>query len=294
MLFGLFVLLGAVLAGKNVAVTLGKGLLPAERMGFAMTTIVMLSVGLSLLAANLLRVPQSTSQATVFALVGPAALFGVLKTDRLLFEMLPTWFILPVIAFVLAYGIGRWKRARGGTRESSKASGRVTRIFVLFTACYVAFAIGSNNVANAAGPVATMVLNELQLRGSAEAFLPVLLIVTLAMVPCFAIGSALFGGPLIRRTGREIISLDAFEAVAISTITASLLLWASLSRGIPTSLVQLNAAAIIGMAMAREGVRSVAARASVRGLFLVWAVAPALAFVLALGFTGLARLGGYV
>ncbi len=77
--FGICVLAGALIAGRKVAVTVSRGVLPEDLMGITLTTIVLVSVALSLLMANLLRVPQSTSQATIAALVGPAVYYDVLK-----------------------------------------------------------------------------------------------------------------------------------------------------------------------------------------------------------------------
>ncbi|MBD3349153.1 MAG: hypothetical protein GF400_08165, partial [Candidatus Eisenbacteria bacterium] len=92
-LFGVFVFAGAIIAGKKVVLTVGRGVLPEDYMGIALTTIILGSVALSLLMANLLRVPQSTSQATISGLVGPALYFGVLKTDKLLLEIIPMWLV---------------------------------------------------------------------------------------------------------------------------------------------------------------------------------------------------------
>ena len=55
--FGIFVFAGALIAGKKVVLTVGRGIMPEEVMGVAPTTIVLLSVALSLLLPNLLRVP---------------------------------------------------------------------------------------------------------------------------------------------------------------------------------------------------------------------------------------------
>lgn len=63
-LFGIMVLAGALLAGKLVSLTLGNGLLEQSFFTPINTSIILLSVGLSLLVANLLGVPQSTSQST--------------------------------------------------------------------------------------------------------------------------------------------------------------------------------------------------------------------------------------
>src|SRR3989339_826414 len=95
-LFGLFVFFGAIIAGKKVVLTIGKDILPGEMIGLILTIIILLSVGLSLLFANLLRIPQSTSQATISALIGPAVYFDVLKTQKLVFEIIPTWLVLPL------------------------------------------------------------------------------------------------------------------------------------------------------------------------------------------------------
>lgn len=65
-LFGVMVLAGALIAGKEVSLTLGKGLLDQTYFTPFNTSIILLSIGLSLLIANLLGVPQSTSQATYY------------------------------------------------------------------------------------------------------------------------------------------------------------------------------------------------------------------------------------
>ena len=107
-LFGIFVLFGAIVAGRKVVLTIGRGILPSEVMGLTLTTIILLSVAISILLANILRIPQSTSQATVFSLVGPAIYFDILKTHKLFFEIIPTWFILPLISFFVALFIGKY------------------------------------------------------------------------------------------------------------------------------------------------------------------------------------------
>ena len=79
-LFGIMVFLGAIIAGKGTATTMGKGLLDPERMDFVIVSIVLFSVSISLLIANLAGIPQSTSQATVLALVAPAMYFDELNS----------------------------------------------------------------------------------------------------------------------------------------------------------------------------------------------------------------------
>lgn len=295
-LFGIFVFAGAILAGKKVSLTLSGGILPDAIMGLALTTIILLAVALSLLLANLLRVPQSTSQATVFALVGPAIYFDMLETRRLLLEIVPTWLILPAIAFALTFLIGRLvlrlRRAGNGARPGRLAASPVLRYVVIGASCYVAFAIGSNNVANAAGPLASMVANELGTGARGGGFTIVLILSTLVIAPCFGIGSSLLGSRVVRTTGKEIIEFGAGGATLIACVTATLLLCASVTRGIPTSLVQMNTASIVGLGMAKVGWRPILTRTPIRRLVSVWIVAPLISLALALTLTAVAdRLG---
>lgn len=98
-LFGIMVFLGAILAGKGTASTMGKGLLNPELMSFTLVSIILFSIAFSLVIANLAGIPQSTSQATVLAVTAPALYFNDLNTQKLFVEIIPTWFILPVASF---------------------------------------------------------------------------------------------------------------------------------------------------------------------------------------------------
>lgn len=295
--FGIFVLAGALIAGKKVAVTVSRGILPEHLMGIALTTVVLMSVALSLLAANLMRVPQSTSQATVAALVGPAVYFDVLKLHKLVFEIIPTWIILPIVSFLLTLAIGKFiyspldRRLTNGF--SRLATHRSLGIVVVAASCYVAFAIGSNNVANAAGPIVAMAATSLG--GESEAsLLLIMILATLLVAPCFAIGSSIMGGRVLETTSREIVSFGPLGGTLVAVVTATLLLLASASRGIPTSLVQMNTGAILALGVTKEGWRAVAARTSVRKLLVVWIVSPLLALAISLGLSAWADALGLI
>lgn len=285
-LFGIAVFLGAILAGKKVTMTISKGILPADMMGFTLVTIILLAISVSLLIANLLRVPQSTSQSTVFALIGPAIYFGVLNTDKVFFEILPTWFITPILAFVIVYLIGKFiyhpLKQRNIIAFEQINQYPIWRIIVILTALYVAFAIGSNNVANASGPIVSLLSNKLQIAESSENFILLVIIATLIVAPCFSIGSSIFGAGVVETTGKEIIEFGALGATLISIVTASLLLIASISKGIPTSLVQMNAAAIIALSVCKVGWQETFIRSTVKKLAIIWIVAPLIALFLSL------------
>jgi len=295
-LFGLFVFFGAVTAGTKVASTIGGAILPGESITLIMATIVLLSISLSLLIANLLKVPQSTSQATVFALVGPAIYFKILQTDKLFFEIIPAWFILPALSFVITFSIGKCvnKAATGLVILKFNAISRhpLLKAFVILAACYVAFAIGSNNVANASGPIVSMLSNELNIGTEGNGFSVIMILVTLIIAPCFAVGSLLFGRGIVKTTGKEIIEFGPLGATLISVVTATLLLVASIARGIPTSLVQMNTLAIMGLGVSKVGWKKVLVNTSVKKLLVIWIVSPLISLTLSFLLTAIAdRMG---
>ena len=253
-LFGIMVFLGAIIAGKGTATTMGKDLLAPELMTFTVVSIILFSVAISLLIANLFGIPQSTSQSTVLSVTAVALYFNDLHSDKLFLEIIPTWFILPIISFFLSLFFGKYiyrpMRRRGLTlpRAQNENLKPVWNGLLVIMSLYVAFSIGANNVANAAGPIASMTANELNISGD-ENFLLIMILSTLIVAPCFGIGSSIFGHKIVKNTGKEIVLFGKFEAVIIAFVSASLLLFASLTRGIPTSLVQLNVAAILGLVL---------------------------------------------
>ena len=136
------------LAGKNTAITLGKEIMPAESLNYTLTTIILFSVAMSLLLANLVGVPQSTTQSTnVF--------------------------------------IKRFDLKTPGYFQTLKRQS-FFRWVVIITCCYVAFSIGSINVANASGPIASMITNELNINPTGGNFVLIMILATLIIAPLFA------------------------------------------------------------------------------------------------------------
>ncbi|MEI7424124.1 MAG: inorganic phosphate transporter [Prolixibacteraceae bacterium] len=291
-LFGIFVLVGALTAGKNTAITLGKEILPAVSLDYTLTTIILFSVALSLLFANIIGVPQSTAQTTVVALVAPAHYVGQLNTHKLFYEILPTWLMMPFISFGIMYFFTRvvsqkFDLKNPGYFETVKRQ-KIFSWVVIITSCYVAFSIGSNNVANAAGPITSMITNELHIIPTSQNFVLIMILCTLIIAPIFGIGSSIFGHKLMVKTGTAIIEIGKVEASLVSFITASLLLTASLTRGIPTSLVQLNTFAILALSVSKVGWKETFSKKIVKQFWMIWLISPIIAFVLSYFLTSLA------
>ena len=106
-LFGIMVFLGAIIGGEETARTVGRGILEPDKMTYVIVSIILLSVALSLFFANLLGIPQSTSQAAVLAVSGPAVYLGAFQGDMLFSTIIPAWVITPIAAYVIAFLLGK-------------------------------------------------------------------------------------------------------------------------------------------------------------------------------------------
>lgn len=283
-LFGIMVFLGAILAGKATATTIGSEIINPMRLNYAVTTIILLSIALSLFIANLLGIPQSTSQVTVMSITAASIYFQEFNSRKLLLEIVPAWFLLPLISYLICYFSGKYiynpLRRKGVFMSAAVNKHPVVKILIIATSLYVAFSIGANNVANAAGPIAVMTINELGVNFNESNFTLIIILTTLLVAPNFGIGSSLFGYKIVKHTGKDIIMLGRIEAAIIAFVSASLLLAASVFKGIPTSLVQVNVAAILGIGVAKLGAKNIFKKTHVNRFFVMWIIAPIISFLL--------------
>lgn len=269
-LFGIFVMLGAVLTGRNVASTLGKGLLPSHMMGFDIVLVILTAATSSLFLANLLKIPQSTSQVTVGAFVGAGLYFKQLNLQTLFFKILPCWIILPLLSYMLTLFV--YRKIYPPDHDNLHIYQRLftnekkLKLSALIVSCYVAFAIGSNNVANAVGPL---------FGAGIVKILPGLLLVS----PFFPLGAWLMGRGPLETAGREVVPLGLFSSTLVSFVTATLLLFASF-LGIPQSLVQLNLASIFAISCLKDGHRCTWDSRIVQRTFIVWFITPVLSLAI--------------
>lgn len=277
LLFAVIVVIGAVLLGKNVSITLGKSLLPKEFMHFDVALIILAAASLSLFAANILKIPQSTSQVTITAVVGAGLYFGHLSWRTLLLKIIPMWIVLPLLSYLLTLALYRiiYPPREGNLRLYEKIflHENKLRIVSLALSCYVAFAIGSNNVANAVGPLSGA--------GIIGVMTGLLLI-----SPLFGAGAFVMGKGNLETAGKEIVPLGTFSASLVSFVTGSLLIVASV-LGVPQSLVQLNIFSILAVSSLKKGAQSTIDHHVTQKTFIIWAVTPLLSAAIAYGLLAL-------
>lgn len=276
-IFGIFVIIGAVILGGNVAITLGKGLIPNELVDLDAVLVILSSATLSLFLANMLKIPQSTSQVTVGAIVGVGLYFQHLNTKTLFYKILPMWVLLPLASYFLTLILYRLiyppKHDNLHIYQTMFANEKKLKRSALIASCYVAFAIGTNNVANAVGPLYGAGI--LDVRSG-----------LLYIAPLFGVGAWLMGGKLLKTVGREIVPLGKASGALVSFVTATLLIVASF-MGIPQSLVQLNLASIFAISSVKNGHRYTLDQHLTKKTFIVWAVTPVLSVVMAYLLSGL-------
>ena len=269
-LFSIFVILGALLLGRNVSLTLGKNLLPKEFLNFDTALIIIFSATLSLFLANLLRIPQSTSQVTVGAIVGAGLYFKHLYLKTLFFKILPLWFLLPTLSYFFTFLLYRLiyppKNRNLHIYEKIFTHENKLRKASIIVSCYVAFAIGSNNAANVVGP----------LSGAG-----ILGIITglILIAPIFGLGAWLMGKGPLETAGKEIVPLGIFSSTLVSFVTATLLLMASF-LGIPQSLVQLNICSIFAISSLKNGRQATFDLHIAKKTFIIWVVTPLISIII--------------
>jgi len=121
-----------------------------------------------------------------------------------------------------------------------------------------------------------------------------MILATLVVAPSFGLGSSLFGQKILQNTGKEIILFGKFEAIFIAFVTASLLILASVTKGIPSSLVQLNVAGIIGFGVAKLGSKNIFKKTAVNKFFFIWLLSPIISFSLCFFLIWLADKQGFL
>jgi len=144
---------------------------------------------------------------------------------------------------------------------------RIFAVLMVITACAMAFSHGSNDVANAIGPVAAVltIVQSGEVAGKAPVPIWVLLLGAAGIVA----GLLMLGHRVIATVGREITQLTPSRGFACELAAAGTVVMAS-SFGIPVSTTHTLVGAVLGVGLAR-GIAALNLSA-VRRIFLSWVV----------------------
>jgi PiT family inorganic phosphate transporter len=189
----------------------------------------------------------------VFFIVGLVTLFKGLKHLKLDLE-LPEALMYSIGLGIIGALVGRFfvdrvKRAAPGSKETRFLG--VERVFVvlqILTACALAFAHGSNDVANSIGPLAAIngVLSGTDLAQQQPIELWMLLVGGVGIV----FGLATWGYRVMETVGRKITELTPSRGFAATLASAITVVLAS-RLGIPVSTTHILVGSVLGVGLAR-------------------------------------------
>lgn len=152
---------------------------------------------------------------------------------------------------------------------------KVFAVLMIFTAAAVAFAHGSNDVANAVGPMAAVISVARTGEVLQQSPLPAWVLALGGVGIVF--GLATFGYRVMRTVGERITELTPSRGFAASLSTAGTVVFAS-AAGLPISTTHTLVGAVLGVGFAR-GIAALNLRV-VGGIFMSWIVTlPAGAFL---------------
>jgi len=184
--------------------------------------------------------------------------------------------IAAAIAIVGAIAIQRIKPDRKAEKKAHfHTVERVFAVLMVVTACSMAFAHGSNDVANAIGPLAAVISVARSGIVGAQSPLPIWILVLGGTG--IVVGLATFGKHVIATVGRKITQLTPSRGFAAELAAATTIVIAS-GTGIPVSTTHTLVGAVLGVGLAR-GIEAIDLRVVGR-IFVSWVVTiPAGAFL---------------
>jgi inorganic phosphate transporter, PiT family len=144
---------------------------------------------------------------------------------------------------------------------------RIFGILMVITACCMAFAHGSNDVANAVGPAAAVVSVAASGSVTQEAIVPIWILVLGGIG--IVIGLATYGHRVIATVGQNITALTPSRGFAAGLAAAATIVMAS-GTGLPISTTHTVVGAILGVGMAR-GIAAINLRV-VGSIFMSWII----------------------
>ncbi len=217
-------------------------------------------------------------------IIALVTLFKGLKHVGLHLSTLESYGVAAIIgALVMAIGIVLIKRLKfdpSADRDFHFANvEKVFGVLMIFTACAMAFAHGSNDVANAVGPLAAVVGIAESGEVAQKSIMPswILLLGGVGIV----IGLVTYGHKVIATVGTGITELTPSRGFAATLAAATTVVIAS-GTGLPISTTHTLVGAVLGVGLAR-GIASLDLKV-VRTIFLSWIVTLPAGAILAICF----------
>ncbi|MGM0443121.1 MAG: inorganic phosphate transporter [Fibrobacterota bacterium] len=277
LLSALFILAGAVLQGYEGIETL-QSLAPQNS-----TTAFITSLGaaVSVVILTLLKLPISTSQAVVGAILGVQVFKAIyLNTSTInyaeLTKIVVCWIATPVGAFIFTLILySFFQRLINFFKPQLTTGDRLIKYGLILSGCYGSYALGANNVANVTGIYV----------GENNILTPLQGVLFGGM--SIAAGVLTYSRNVMMTVGRNVIPLDGFSAlIAVIAHAAAVHLFAVIGVPVSTSQAIVGAVLAIGFIKNRESIHY----KTVLKVFSGWIVTPLIAFCISFGLTLVSNL----
>ena len=225
----------------------------------------------------------------IFAILALSVLFKGLKPLKLDLALGPSLGIavaVGLLASVVSVPLLR-RATRIASEDKDDHTYRAERVFLVLqvlTACFVAFAHGSNDVANAVGPMAA-VFGATSGELGAQVAVPhrVLLVGAVGIV----VGLATYGYKIMATIGKKITELTPSRGFAAEFGAATTIVMAS-KLGLPVSTTHTLVGAVIGVGFAR-GIGAINTKV-VSGIIASWFITVPFTAILAAGLFLIGRI----
>jgi len=262
----LFALAGALLQGSSGVHTL-SGL---TGMGLTRAVISSVAAAAAVTIMTVLKLPVSSSQAVVGAIVG-IGFFNRQVNLSGLEKVVLCWVGTPVggaLAAVLVYKVVAFIYNR--LSLSLVQSDALLRSGILAAGAYGAYALGSNNVAN----VTAVFVGAHHL-----SMVSALLVGGLSI----GLGIITFGRPVMNTVGSRLVHLDSFSAFVV-LLAEALTVHFYTFVGVPVSTSQAVVGAVLGIGLLKG--TSTVSRRTLAGILFGWFLTPVVAGCIALAAAG--------
>ena len=259
-----FVVLGAVISGAGPTHTLGKlGAVNAIAGSFT----VALAAAVTVAWMTKLKLPVSTSQAIVGAIIGWNFFTGSPTDINALIKIVTTWVLCPLLAAAFAFVIYKITMAvLSRSRVHLLKQDSYNRIGLLIIGAFGAYSLGANNIANVMGvfvpanPFTDLSFNTLfTLSGTQQLFL--------VGAIAISIGVFTYSYRVMITVGNDLFKLTPVAALVV-VLSESLVLFMFASKGletwlashglptiplVPVSSSQAVIGAIVGIVFTKKG-----------------------------------------
>ncbi|AHL23542.1 inorganic phosphate transporter [Thermococcus nautili] len=271
----IFVVLGAYLKGYKVMKTVGEGIVPEGFLTMEMALIALLAAGIWVTVATVKGLPVSTTQAIVGGVIGVGLAMNAPVNWSTLGKIAAAWVISPILSGILAMILYKFYSRVISEIKSVSTIEALYKALAILGGSYMAFNFGTNEVANASGPIVGAGFMEPKTAG-------VLVAISLA------IGSLTFSYAVMHTVGKKITALgpiSAFAAQFGSAISVSLANF----LGLPVSSSQSIVGGVVGVGLVvGQGVD----RRVIRDILFGWVATPLTAIVISFVLVKLFSIAG--